>query len=94
LRSLAKWPEQTEPLMEEQRRKLAQELAALPSGCSSGPKAFGAPPGRSRRAAGSCHSKILAQLMEKRVDMLQETMQKVMDPRGPSRIGANRSAGK
>jgi hypothetical protein len=32
--------------------------------------------------------------MEKRVDMLQETMQKVMDPRGPSRIGANRSAGK
>ena len=93
-RSLAERPEQTEQRVEEQRRKMARESAALPSMMGSVANAFDAPTGRSCQKAGSAHPGIQRQLMEKRVDMLQETMQEVMDQGGASRIEAHRIAGK
>lgn len=93
-RSLAARPEQTEQRVEEQRRKMARESAALPSMMGSVANAFDAPTGRSCQKAGSAHPRLQRQLMEKRVDMLQETMQEVMDQGGASRIEAHRIAGK
>ena len=78
--------------MEEQHRKMAEESIALRSMTGSVAKAFDAPPGRSRQKAGSARAKIRLQLIEKRVDMLQETMQAVMDQRGPWRDAATRAA--